>query len=310
MPRYANQTQAEQLARVAAVVNASSLHERAFGEKAQMDADRLSLAQMQFLQQRAEQQERLSIARATFTLEYRKTLSGAAAVESLSALDPRSPTYKKDRGEILAKYSEGAGTEGVKTILGEQDKNFAADQEAKKSRQAATFTGPAASTWTKTYESTGDMTFANKAAEAEQLNQTRAQKLAIDPLLDPALRAKIYDPKTGQLNTDPALLTQGEVDAQGKAAEAKLAASQVSNLEALTKTATLSSVAPEKETPAQQKTRESINFNANQAIKNATFAQMNKGSVPEAVPGTDTAAAELQSLLGGSTPAPAEPPPQ
>lgn len=304
MPRPTNQDL--QFARVAQIISATNLHERAFGEKVQHDADRLSLDQMKFLQTQANQQELLSLARARFQLNYRKQLASAAAIEQLGKLDTRGANYLKDRGEILSSFAEGIDSPGVKTVLEEQDKVFKSTEEGKKARASSTFTGQAKEAWDKAYANGGDMIFANKIGEAEQANVVRAQKLAPDPYLDPALKAKIYDSSTGRFNTDPSLLTQGEVDVQSKAAAAKLAASQVGNIEALTKLASSSSEAVANETVADKAAREATHFNAMQALKNASFAQMNKGAVPAAPAAPDDSAVgtEIQSLLSGGTPDP------
>lgn len=295
-------------AQIANIYSASDLRERAFGHKVQMDADKLSLAQMRVLQQRANQQELLTLARARFQLSYRNKLSAAAAIEQLSTLDPRSPKYQTTRGEILANFAEGVDNPGVRTILEEQDKTFNAHTEAQKSRAVSTFTGQAKNVWDKTYKQTGDMTFANKMAEAEAANLTRAQKAVTDPNLDPGLRAKLYDPSSGQLSTDPTLLTQADVDIQTKLGAQKQEAEQSKHIKSLDQVLkTLGTASPD-----ESQTAKDIRFNALQALKDYTFNAKNQSAAavaPAATTDTSAVDNEIASLLGKtpatSTPAPA-----
>lgn len=274
MPRRDPQ---QQFDRVSAIISASNLHDRAFGEKSRLDNARLSLAQQAQLMKQASDLEKATLQRAKFNLLYRKTISSAAANEAFSAIDANSPTAKKDFADVQAKYADGLDTHATQLLMQQKRNDILMVQKAEGERAAATFTGQANEAWNAAYKSSGNnVVFANKMGEAQQKLLDRAQKAVTDPTLDPTLLNKLYDVKTGRFNTDPALLSQSEVDIETKANKAKLGTSHAATLTALDGVIkTLSAIKPgdDDKSPEAEALR-ATRFNAISAMKDHSYQLM------------------------------------
>lgn len=277
--------------------DAQALHEHALDEKTQTDMAKLSLAQQALLVKRSSAIEGANYHRAVLATQYRRNIAAAAAIDKLKELDTTSPSYLKERGAVLANYSEALPSSALQNFLKTQDDEHASIQKSIAARDASTFSGQANDAWNKIYSQTGNIDYANKIAGATKDMEKRAMNIVTSPHVDPALRSQIYDPKTGQLNiNDDALLTKAEVGIETQ--KNALAAATDTTKQAGTDLAAL--------TKAAASDDPDIAFNAKQALKNKTYSLM-KGGTPDAaaaVPGA--VASAFQTYLGkpAATPTP------
>lgn len=282
-----------------------------FNDQSDVAHERLSLDEQRLAVQQSSAIEAAAFRRAQFTKQYRQNISAATAITHLSELDTTSPTFLRERAKVIAKFPDALPSPALQKFLDSQDQEHKAVQTSIRARAAATFTGPASDVWTKAYDSSGNMEVANKLAEAEQGNLTRAQKLAVDPHLDPVLKSQIFDAKTGQFSTDPSLLAKAEVNAGAKAAAAKSgtdAAIHISNINNALKTMQdvptgLTPDAIAALTPGD-KARYDSRFNLEQALKNMSYTAAQASTPATATPVSEgaqpasTADDEVKRLLG------------
>lgn len=301
---------------IANATAAQDLHERAFGEKSQMDAARLTLAQSRVLAENAASIQSAALAKAKFQTEYRKSISGAALVEAVSALDPQDSNFKKNLAAVVARYPDGVETPGARFILGQQQADHATFQKAMQARDASTYTGQAADVFNKAFQdSGGNLAFANGMAKSEATNVERAQKAVSDPNLDPTLRNQLYDPKTGAFNTDPNLLVKAEIDTATKTAAAKAEDSSAAHIGAIgTALKAYNDIDLNKDSstlsPADQ-ARYAVKYNLTQAMQGASFKAAGAPGAAAATGAPDAVAGAFQKYLGAAAPAatPAASPP-
>src|SRR5438105_482249 len=96
---------------------AQDLHEQMFGEKASLDASRLSLSQQKFLNDAAAQIEKSTLARARYLDSIKRNISAAAGMEKLSAIDRSSPNFDKQVSAVVSQYPEALGSSAFLKLL-------------------------------------------------------------------------------------------------------------------------------------------------------------------------------------------------
>lgn len=311
MPNYAlDQARLNQNAR------AMDLHEAMFGEKSQMDLERLSLGQQALMLQQAKATEAALLARSRLNLQIKRSTSAAAAIEHLGGLDPADPKFLEKMTEITSKYPDALGSTAFQKVFEDRRADHKLYQDAATARSTATFNDPdVAASYATSLSTTNDPKFANATAAATKELKDKAKSLAVSTDLTPEERLSVYDSASGKFNLDPAALTKLEV--QANAVKAQRAATEAAGKPVKGIVDALKSLEgieiDESKDPAGAAAIKAAKFNLQSQLKDSTFkaAGLNAPATV-AGPSPDKVLAAIHSLgiaPGETPPAPDVPAP-
>jgi hypothetical protein len=275
--------------RTSASTSAQDLHERAFGEKSQMDLSKLSLAQQSLLATKARDLQNTLFRRAQLERAVKQNSSAASAIEQLNNLDVNDPGFKKSVGAIVAAHPEALGSTTFNKFIDQRNADYLDFHKAQYARSAESINDPDVSAaYNMALTATGgDPRFAAIVANAAKVQKNKAMTLAVSPDLSPEDKASLLNPETGKFNF-------AVVDALGlKAAGVKNArdAADAQLKSASSLTTDLKNLGPASKEDDQATI--DARYNIQQALKNKTFQ-----GLPGATPTTNTVASSIDKYLG------------
>jgi hypothetical protein len=179
--------------------------------------DQMSIAKLHLYNEQARTLLDFAKARADTNDKIQRAVSGAAAIDSVSRLDPTDPQFEKQYYDLASKHADALSDPRVQRWFLQKKQDFESADQAAINRASINYSPQAAKTYQDIASSTGDANLAKAYADGAQAQVNRAKVLAASPQLSPTERATIFDPTSKQFNLDPATLDALEVQAKQRA---------------------------------------------------------------------------------------------